>query len=111
MIVMEVNVTIIVGELTMADKEYIERDLVLSMSVDRPMCDIFGDMLGFESIVRVDDINKIPSADAVEVVKCKDCSYCDPENKHCDHPMGTSLPIPRKDNDFCSYGERKIDDV
>ena len=45
--------------------------------------------------------------DAVPVVRCKDCRYCDPENKHCDHPMGTLAPFPRKDDDFCSYGKRK----
>lgn len=43
-----------------------------------------------------------------EVVYCEECSHCDPENHHCDHPMGTSLPVPRKSDDFCSYGERKI---
>lgn len=41
------------------------------------------------------------------VVRCKDCKYCDPENLHCDHPMGTTLPVPRKPDDFCSYGERR----
>lgn len=43
----------------------------------------------------------IPTADAVAVVRCKDCKeynghrYC---NYHAD---------PVEDNDFCSYGERK----
>ena len=48
-----------------------------------------------------------PAADAVEVVRCKDCKHCDPENRHCDHYMGTVFPVSREDNDFCSYGERK----
>lgn len=52
-------------------------------------------------------LNKFPTIDAEPVVRCKDCRYCDPENKHCDHPMGTLAPFPRKDDDFCSYGERK----
>ena len=47
------------------------------------------------------------SVDAVEVVLCKDCKHCDPENLHCDHPMGTTFPFRRKPDDFCSYGERK----
>jgi hypothetical protein len=42
-----------------------------------------------------------------EVTYCAKCIHRDPENHHCDHPMGTSLPVPRKDNDFCSYGEGK----
>lgn len=49
----------------------------------------------------------LPTADVVEVVRCKDCKHCDPDNRHCDHYMGTVLPVSREDNDFCSYGERK----
>lgn len=40
-------------------------------------------------------------------IRCKDCKHCDPDNRHCDHYMGTVLPVSREDNDFCSYGERK----
>ena len=47
--------------------------------------------------------------DVVPVVRCKDCKHCDPENRHCDHPMGTEFPFPRKADDFCSYGERRTD--
>ena len=52
-------------------------------------------------------INDAQTIDAVEVVRCRDCKHCDPENYHCDHPMGTAAPLRRKPNDFCSYGERK----
>ena len=45
--------------------------------------------------------------DAVEVVRCRERKHCDPENYHCDHPMGTAAPLKRKPDDFCSYGERK----
>ena len=48
-----------------------------------------------------------PTVDAVEVVRCRECKHCDPENYHCDHPMGTVAPLRRKPEDFCSYGERK----
>ena len=48
-----------------------------------------------------------PTVDAVPVVRCRECKHCDPENHHCDHPMGTAAPLKRKPNDFCSYGERK----
>ena len=54
-----------------------------------------------------DLINEMPTVDAVEVVRCKDCKHCDPENYHCDHYMGTVVPLSRKPDDFCSYGERK----
>ena len=58
----------------------------------------------------VDVVNLLlhaPTVDAVEVVRCWECKHCDPENYHCDHPMGTSAPLRRKPDDFCSYGERK----
>ena len=53
------------------------------------------------------DIMEEPAVDAVEVVRCKDCKHCDPENYHCDHPMGTAASLRRKPDDFCSYGKRK----
>ena len=52
-------------------------------------------------------IRERPTVDAVEVVRCRECKHCDPENYHCDHPMGTAAPLRRKPDDFCSYGERK----
>ena len=52
-------------------------------------------------------INDAPTIDAVSVVRCRECKHCDPENGHCDHPMGTAAPLKRKPDDFCSYGERK----
>lgn len=46
-------------------------------------------------------INAAPAADVVPVVRCKDCT----------HLYGTVCAVcgllPRKPNDFCSYGERK----
>ena len=55
-------------------------------------------------------LREAPTVDAVEVVRCKDCNHCDPENYHCDHYMGTVVPLSRKPDDFCSYGERKDGD-
>lgn len=52
-------------------------------------------------------INEIPTADVVEVVRCKDCIHRDPEDKKCDcsfQAMGGILPMD--DDDFCSYGEK-----
>ena len=43
----------------------------------------------------------------VDVVRCRECKHCDPENYHCDHPMSTAAPLRRKPDDFCSYGERR----
>ena len=52
-------------------------------------------------------LREAPTVDAVPVVRCRECKHCDPENYHCDHPMGTAAPLRRKPDDFCSYGERK----
>ena len=49
----------------------------------------------------------VKALDAVPVVRCRECNHCDPENYHCDHPMGTAAPLRRKPDDFCSYGKRK----
>ena len=43
----------------------------------------------------------------VPVVRCRECKHRDPENHHCDHAAGATIYFPRKDDDFCSYGERK----
>ena len=63
--------------------------------------------LGFYPAIVKSALEKAPTIDAVEVVRCKDCNHCDPENYHCDHYMGTAAPLRRKPDDFCSYGERK----
>lgn len=45
----------------------------------------------------------INSKDLVPVVRCKNCCYrVDPDK--CCHPDGL---LRRKNDDFCSYGERK----
>ena len=53
------------------------------------------------SIIQMDML-KLPAADVVPVVRCKDCKHYD---------IGGSCIIcgfqSRKPDDFCSYGERK----
>ena len=66
-------------------------------------CIRYGTSLSCEECV----VNDAPTVDAVPVVRCRECNHCDPENYHCDHPMGTTAPLRRKPDDFCSYGERK----
>lgn len=53
------------------------------------------------------EIDAAPTVDAVPVVRCRECKHRDPENYHCDHPMGTASPLRRRPDDFCSYAERK----
>ena len=53
----------------------------------------------------LDSIDAQPTADAVEVVRCKDC-------KHKDGMPGQPNIVcwQMHDDDFCSYGERKDGD-
>ena len=62
----------------------------------------------FERTLLSGVVDSEPTIDAVPVVRCRECKHCDPENYHCDHPMGTAAPLRRKPDDFCSYGEREI---
>jgi hypothetical protein len=55
-------------------------------------------------------IRKSPTADVVEVVRCKDCKYktvtsdgeYNPEDIVCEYFMSDGF----RETDFCSYGER-----
>lgn len=59
----------------------------------------------FASLCPLDEVSGVidacPTVDAVPVVRCKDCK----------HLYGTICAVcgllPRKPDDFCSYGERK----
>ncbi len=52
-----------------------------------------------------DQIDRIPIADVVEVVRCKDCQFYLPQENGIGicgiHDYGTEL------NDFCSFGEQR----
>ncbi len=57
----------------------------------------------------LDLIDSVPTADAVPVVRCKDCIHGFFHNSSggmycCTSPAGLSLETP---NSFCCYGERK----
>lgn len=84
--------------------EYIEREAALH-EIERREALMVGDKCVSVSAIK-SFIKNRPAADVAPVVRCKDCKHCDPENYHCDHPMGTAAPLKRKPDDFCSYGER-----
>lgn len=50
------------------------------------------------------EVDAQPAADVVPVVRCKDCKY-NVGTKKCLNP-DSFFAVP-KDDDFCSYGERK----
>ena len=50
-----------------------------------------------------------PFRDTVEVVRCGECKYRDPEDKKCDCGHGILWQLPRDDNWFCADGEVRDD--
>lgn len=54
-------------------------------------------------------IKDVPSADVVEVVRCKDCEHCEKRRTANYQPFFYCLmqECSIKDDDYCSYGERK----
>ena len=77
--------------------EYIEREALKQAIRDR--FDYLFDRIKINSIV-----NEQPTADVVEVVRCKDCKYL--------HRMVCPYGIRRtpRGNDYCSYGKRREDE-
>ena len=67
---------------------------------DGEECDTFCDSYECYS----PDMSKIPTADVVEVTRCKDCKYYhnDEDGNLCE-----LLIVDMKEQDFCSYGKRK----
>ena len=65
-----------------------------------------------EGFVWAQDIDEAPTVDAVPVVRCKDCKYYKGFNNacHCHKADKNGTPIFVREDDFCSYGERKNDD-
>lgn len=51
-------------------------------------------------------LKRLPSADVVEVVRCKDCKFWDSGCRWCELWGDTQ----EYDNGYCSYGERKDDE-
>ena len=55
------------------------------------------------------EIVNLPTADVVEVVRCKDCIYYETHQpihkKVCEKNEGHLIPM--RPDDFCSYGERR----
>lgn len=97
----------------MAEKEYIELQKALNVCEMHyehclEMHDWSGDATA-DNIKR--DIETIPTADVVEVVRCKDCKHAtfySCKNDACYRGIICEYRIgPDDENFFCGYGERK----
>lgn len=83
--------------------EYIKREALLKKLFPYGMPDN-GNYGVNAKAVRV-TVEKMPAADVVEVVRCKDCIFnnglLDFGDLQC-----RILGVPMKNDDFCSYGEK-----
>lgn len=94
--------------------EYIERGAVQKMInklANEPHY-YHRDETFFDGIATVNiDLCDIPTADVVEVVRCKDCEYfvIKPNYRLCSHKLNRTLNslLEVSSNHFCSYGKRK----
>ena len=63
----------------------------------------------FGGVVNV--LVKMPTVDAVEVVRCKDCKHCmldlSGRENHLCMRKEVGFVVRRNADDFCSYGERQ----
>lgn len=49
-------------------------------------------------------VSGLPTVDAVEVVRCRECRWCN--MGECEHKFGL---LVSNDENYCSYGERSVD--
>ena len=92
--------------------EYIEREEVLKHKRKMSGADFGGEF--WDEAVLCEDIRKIPTADVVPVVRCKDCKYYKAQKqsvnwknkkKYCCRVVALKV----NENDYCSYGKRKCE--
>lgn len=88
--------------------DLISRKALLEKKQSVGICDPYGDFYGSGEVIFADDIEKAPAVGAVEVVRCKDCKHYG-RNHSCFYHSADEggTPIFVRDNDFCSYGERR----
>ena len=105
------------GRLTMAEKEYIEREALIK-ACKKIIHDRWNETTAPVSWSHayadfIDDIEEQPVADVIPVVRCKDCKYYDKEYHQCklhsEEPdqYSTGFIFNMQEDDFCSYGERR----
>ena len=88
--------------------DYIKReDAIVSLTeLLRTIKDIEGDMGSAVNGAR-EVIKAIPSADVVEVVRCKECKSYNTEAYQDGYGYCDGHCSVVQDDDFCSYGERR----
>ena len=77
--------------------EYIEREALIK-HIERSFGEISTPFV-------VKEIKNFPNADVVEVVRCKDCTYCSEHYNICHYGVGRDV----KPDHYCGYGERRCE--
>lgn len=69
---------------------------------------LIGELVDSHGNVHYEDLKNLPTADVVEVVRCKDCKYWEIRNSwdNCRHFDW----LLEDDNGYCHFGERKEDE-
>ena len=87
--------------------DYISREAAISESCEdcmgRDWCKSNG-----KSCSRIKDINAVPAADVVEVVRCRECIYYNKDSWLCENRLGLPFANPNK---YCSMGVRRLTDA
>ncbi len=89
--------------------EYIDRDIAIRTAIKSCVEVVGHGITQFDAMDIVDAFENIPTADVVEVVRCKDCIFYQANscfNRQWDFESSTEIPLVRE-NDYCSYGERR----
>lgn len=88
--------------------EYIDKEeLIECLERYANFCDACTDVDCINCVIEF-VIKELPTADVVEVVRCKDCIYYETSKKYgpyCNHPQNGLYDI--YPDDYCSYGEQK----
>lgn len=62
---------------------------------------------GYRAVAFESDIDAMPTADVVEVVRCKDCKHSSFLYSCGKYMCKKGCGATKTKNDFCSYGDRK----
>jgi hypothetical protein len=89
--------------------EYIERNKVLDICEKHYQhCLEMHDYCGDTTADNIkEDIEKLPTADVVPVVRCKDCKYYNVYRLECHNPHHNGII---NCEGYCSYGERRCEE-
>jgi hypothetical protein len=85
--------------------EYIEREKAIKETINSIV-----EVLNIHNSVPLIKITckmrEFPTADVVEVVRCKDCVYCGEHYNICHYGVGRDV----KPDHYCGYGERRCEE-